>query len=485
MTLDEIRAALRHTEGVPRAALAEAVAHAADLAPEVLELLAAAGRGVHLLPDEEDLLFYGLLALAAARHTAACAPFLALLRRPGRELERLFGDVLGDKGTPMLLALYDGDDDALYALIEDASVDGMVRWKLFETMARLVWEGRTPRERFVALIDRFDREALAPAGNPAWEGWQDAVYLLGLAEFEPRVRAGWAGDRHAFHREVDAKDWLERLAAAVAAPDDPARFVERDIVPLDDPVAAIAWLDRGATSGAPAADDDDPARTVALGAHELEWLAGFLAGDKVSPATMNLEAVDGFFSALAAGPVMVPPSEFMDQIWGGEAGQPPAFDHPRQAEYVHALLLRHWNSIVARLGANVAHAPVIDSAGEVAGIAWAEGFLRGVMLRQDAWRPLSADRTFSSLMRDVLGLLDGVLDDAKPLTPRARQATLDALPKTLLGISMYWRLSPAQRRAAAATPARGVKVGRNEPCPCGSGRKFKKCCLGRADLAFG
>lgn len=25
-------------------------------------------------------------------------------------------------------------------------------------------------------------------------------------------------------------------------------------------------------------------------------------------------------------------------------------------------------------------------------------------------------------------------------------------------------------------PARTVKVGRNEPCPCGSGKKFKKCC---------
>ncbi|WP_407637202.1 SEC-C metal-binding domain-containing protein [Candidatus Nitrososphaera gargensis] len=22
-----------------------------------------------------------------------------------------------------------------------------------------------------------------------------------------------------------------------------------------------------------------------------------------------------------------------------------------------------------------------------------------------------------------------------------------------------------------------TKVGRNDPCPCGSGRKFKKCCL--------
>jgi uncharacterized protein YecA (UPF0149 family) len=23
----------------------------------------------------------------------------------------------------------------------------------------------------------------------------------------------------------------------------------------------------------------------------------------------------------------------------------------------------------------------------------------------------------------------------------------------------------------------GPKIGRNEPCPCGSGKKYKKCCL--------
>lgn len=32
-----------------------------------------------------------------------------------------------------------------------------------------------------------------------------------------------------------------------------------------------------------------------------------------------------------------------------------------------------------------------------------------------------------------------------------------------------------------ASPAR--KVGRNEPCPCGSHLKFKRCCLGKASLA--
>lgn len=27
-------------------------------------------------------------------------------------------------------------------------------------------------------------------------------------------------------------------------------------------------------------------------------------------------------------------------------------------------------------------------------------------------------------------------------------------------------------------PARPTKIGRNDPCPCGSGKKFKKCCGG-------
>jgi uncharacterized protein YecA (UPF0149 family) len=34
--------------------------------------------------------------------------------------------------------------------------------------------------------------------------------------------------------------------------------------------------------------------------------------------------------------------------------------------------------------------------------------------------------------------------------------------------------TPAQRKAG--------RVGRNHPCPCGSGRKFKKCCLWRLKL---
>lgn len=38
-------------------------------------------------------------------------------------------------------------------------------------------------------------------------------------------------------------------------------------------------------------------------------------------------------------------------------------------------------------------------------------------------------------------------------------------------------LAKAKRRAAAEEDAPLVKVGRNEPCPCGSGKKYKRCCL--------
>ncbi len=33
-----------------------------------------------------------------------------------------------------------------------------------------------------------------------------------------------------------------------------------------------------------------------------------------------------------------------------------------------------------------------------------------------------------------------------------------------------------QKPAAKRKPTRSVKIGRNEPCPCGSGKKYKKCC---------
>jgi len=34
-----------------------------------------------------------------------------------------------------------------------------------------------------------------------------------------------------------------------------------------------------------------------------------------------------------------------------------------------------------------------------------------------------------------------------------------------------------QLKNEAATPSQNIEAGRNDPCPCGSGKKFKKCCM--------
>jgi len=44
-------------------------------------------------------------------------------------------------------------------------------------------------------------------------------------------------------------------------------------------------------------------------------------------------------------------------------------------------------------------------------------------------------------------------------------------------------ISDFQRMMNPVTPASSAKVGRNEPCPCGSGKKYKRCCAGKEEDA--
>jgi uncharacterized protein len=49
-------------------------------------------------------------------------------------------------------------------------------------------------------------------------------------------------------------------------------------------------------------------------------------------------------------------------------------------------------------------------------------------------------------------------------------------------LSALWRRQSLERQIPLAQ-AKGARVspktGRNDPCPCGSGRKYKRCCLGK------
>ncbi|HSO36562.1 MAG TPA: SEC-C metal-binding domain-containing protein, partial [Labilithrix sp.] len=56
------------------------------------------------------------------------------------------------------------------------------------------------------------------------------------------------------------------------------------------------------------------------------------------------------------------------------------------------------------------------------------------------------------------------------------EAERERLGSHVAELRAYWQ---SKRQVVNAAP----KVGRNEPCPCGSGKKHKKCCLAKQGTA--
>ena len=467
MNADEIQIALENAEGIPEAALRAAVREAASLAPAVIAITQRMAGGYMPLPREERLFRFGLHALAVARETSACPVFLALLKLQALELEWLFGEDRIQAVTRLLLGLFDGDDAAVGAVAADPAVDSEVQSALMSALARLVWEGRASRERLLELLDRFDREGPAEPGSLAWLGWQDSILLLGLTDWIERVHSGWdAGRLPWLQRDVDRQDWLEQTREAAAQPDDPARFVERSIVPIDDPVTDIGW------SAEPASRPGDPATS-----DELAWLE-VLLWRRVTKGTMCLEEVDGFLTALAVGPVRIPPAEFLPVISGGSTDLP-LFDSPEHDMLAGDLLVRQHAAIEAAVRQAKPIVPWINEAGDdLTGALWARGFMHGVSSHQTAWDPLAQKQRVARRLLAPIEALTAEMAGAGPVdvTREIRAKIVRALPGIVTAIRMFWQHGESALFGAAPAPERARKVGRNEPCPCGSGKKYKRCC---------
>jgi uncharacterized protein len=219
-----------------------------------------------------------------------------------------------------------------------------------------------------------------------------------------------------------------------------------------------------------------------LGERELDELDALLAAEGLPEETMDLAMLDGFLAALAAGPTRIEPDIWLPQVWGGdEAAAQARHDFPADAARVEALARRHADFLLAELQAEPeAYTPILYTAaegGEIAGIEeWCVGFVLAMNLDEAAWQPMLDDAAAEEFLAPIL--LHGTEAGAEELERKPELAARDAgfaatLADAVLDVYDYWTPERAARTTVRlATP----KVGRNDPCPCGSGRKFKKCC---------
>lgn len=220
---------------------------------------------------------------------------------------------------------------------------------------------------------------------------------------------------------------------------------------------------------------------------ELDRLGDFLKRCKGGKA-MNLEELDGFFSALIAGPEPVMPSEYNREVFGGEMSEACEFENIEQATQILGLLMRHWNRIASTLYKHEIHVPLIfeDKNGELQGNDWARGFMRGMHIRHDGWSELVNDEQRGGCLIPVMVLYHEHDEDPEtrpePITPDKREQVIAGMAAGLLGAYKYFREQREVDLGVHTPEARRnvSKVGRNDPCPCGSGKKYKKCCGGAA-----
>lgn len=201
---------------------------------------------------------------------------------------------------------------------------------------------------------------------------------------------------------------------------------------------------------------------------------------------MNLEEVDGFFAALVCAPTLVPPSGYLPEILGDERGKL-ILKSIEEAQSFFDLLMRCWNSVVTRLNSGHVFVPLLSkhSDGLVYGNDWARGFMRGIALGEDDWRELFHDDNKFGMMIPILAL-NHEHDPNPEMRSYAETVSAELREKLLAGVSasvmaIHRHFAPARpmnasTRTAGADTLRSSKIGCNELCPCGSGKKYKLCC---------
>jgi len=218
----------------------------------------------------------------------------------------------------------------------------------------------------------------------------------------------------------------------------------------------------------------------------------------------------GYLFGIAITPDILLPSEWLPIISGGEGPEYASLD---QAEETVGCLMQVYNTFISAFQAGNLEFPYdvfnLKSKDYESIYEWVFGFDSALALRPEIWEPeelpdLSeemASDVFSSLMV-IQGLIDpeattdiiaempaeiakevfpGVELEEHDKAVKMHAILLASLPMTIDTLQNYARTMAKKgqqkpSRQAIPLPIRSVKIRRNDPCPCNSGKKFKKCC---------
>jgi len=219
--------------------------------------------------------------------------------------------------------------------------------------------------------------------------------------------------------------------------------------------------------------------------------------------------VDGYLTALICGPRAVAPSEYLTLMFGESLMH--VLSKAEDFEEVMALLMRRWNALASELHPDrlldapdevhlnplMSEYPQDEIAEKLAeglindeqamslqtGGGWARGFGQALLDFEDDWEVFApGSPEYEMVDFNVQAVLALTLTEREALRQFCEEAYNEAdlsrddlIAQAMLSVQdlrLFWMQHPPK-----SVPVRNEdKVARNEPCPCGSGLKYKKCC---------
>ena len=230
-------------------------------------------------------------------------------------------------------------------------------------------------------------------------------------------------------------------------------------------------------------------------------LKRFLSSPERPDDTLSFHGLQGALFAIASSPETIPPSEWLPIVLDAENI---AFRNEREAQTILNHVMALYNEVNTRVLERSAALPagcafdddILANFEESSTISqWARGFAAGHDWLAEVW-----DEYLFEELDDECGtavmvlaffatrqLAEASYADLDPARQKKQPESFEDFARTVrelfpealasyanLGRTIFEVMS--EQDASYSQPVRRTKVGRNEPCPCGSGKKYKKCC---------
>jgi len=223
-----------------------------------------------------------------------------------------------------------------------------------------------------------------------------------------------------------------------------------------------------------------------LNDEEMDALEAILVSDAVPEDCMDLEMLDGFLAAVLLSPRVIERERWLPEVWSAYGEMD--FGASKVMQSAIRLVLAYHNEIATTLGrenSDECWEPLcfaceegLDKPG--IGDGWIDGFIQGLELWCEDWQEGVPDEIADDVqnaLRQIIAPWEG--DEADTADDETRLGWLKTAGEVVNSIFARWRViglsapQPIEPEASSSPPS---KAERNDPCPCGSGKKYKKCC---------